>query len=136
MERVGVAVCVFDEEILCVIFADAVVVRVLTSVRVSVILIFVVGETVRVAVGVLERGELRVMVGVAVPVLLGKIDRVNEEEPVDVLLSGPDFVDDRLTASVLEGLFVFVEQGVAVPVLDLAGEKDILAEPDDVFDPA
>jgi len=91
---------------------------------------------VTVAVGVLERGELRVMVGVAVPVLLGKIDRVNEEEPVDVLLSGPDFVDDRLTASVLEGLFVFVEQGDAVPVLDLAGEKDILAEPVVVFDPA
>ena len=136
MESVGVPVCVFDEEILCVLFVDAVVVRVPASVRVSVILIFVVRETVTVAVGVLERGELRVMVGVAVPVLLGKIDRVNEEEPVDVLLSGPDFVDDRLTASVLEGLFVFVEQGDAVPVLDLAGEKDILAEPVVVFDPA
>lgn len=135
-ECVGVPVCVFEEEIVRVPLTQAVAVRVPASVRVSVILSFVVGETVRVAVGVLEGGELRLSVAVALPVLLGNIDRVGEDEPLDVLLSGPDRVDDGVIASVEEGLFVLVEQAVAVGVLDFAVDDDKLAEPVDVLEPA
>ena len=97
--------------------------------------ILILGLPVEVADSVFVPGADLVTVGVPVDVLDGGEERVRDGEPVVVFVPPMDFVADRVTGILIDPLDVFVVQGEAVDVFDLAVEKLMLGDAELDFDP-
>ncbi len=134
----GVPVDVLEEVVVLldvlvrVLLADELELRVGGRDRVPVRVTLILGLPVEVADCVLVPAADLVIVGLPVDVLDGGEERVREGEPVVVFVPPMDFVADRVTGMVIDPLDVFVVQGDAVLVFDLAAEKLMLG--DAVFD--
>ena len=137
----GVPVDVLDEVVVVVevlvrvLLGDELELRVGGRDRVPVRVILILGLPVEVADSVFVPGADLVTVGVPVDVLDGGEERVREGEPVVVFVPPIDFVADRVTGMVIDPLDVFVVQGEAVDVFDLAGEKLMLGDAEFDLDP-
>lgn len=137
-DLLGVSVDVLEEVVVAVtvlvrvLLGDELELRVGGRDRVPVRVTLILGLPVEVADCVLVPGADLLTVGVPVDVLDGGEERVREGEPVVVFVPPMDFVADRVTGMVIDPLDVFVVQGDAVLVFDLAAEKLMLGEA--VFD--